>query len=168
MGLTRPRAYQIFDIDYKQSVRVVTVSNVTLSGGAPSQVDGVSLSQNDRVLVTGQSTASQNGIYYVSQVGVAGGGGSPWILTRATDGNKYGQKNSTTLGEGAYFLITGGDDAGEAYVCNVTGTIVFGTTNITFAQFSQVQPIQAGNGLGAFSTSTRHIRQLAAIDNFLW
>ena len=26
---------------------------------------------------------------------------------------------------------------------------------------------QAGNGLGAFSTSTKHIRQLAAIDNFL-
>ena len=25
----------------------------------------------------------------------------------------------------------------------------------------------AGNGLGAFSTSTKHIRQLAAIDNFL-
>ena len=27
---------------------------------------------------------------------------------------------------------------------------------------------QAGNGLGAFSTSTRHIRQLAAIDNLSW
>ena len=27
---------------------------------------------------------------------------------------------------------------------------------------------QAGSGLGAFSTSTRHMRQLAAIDSFLW
>ena len=27
---------------------------------------------------------------------------------------------------------------------------------------------QAGSGLGAFSTWTRHIRQLAAIDSFLW
>jgi hypothetical protein len=26
---------------------------------------------------------------------------------------------------------------------------------------------QAGKGLGAFSTSTKHMRQLAAIDNFL-
>ena len=26
---------------------------------------------------------------------------------------------------------------------------------------------QAGNGLGAFSTSTRHMRQLAAMDSFL-
>jgi len=27
---------------------------------------------------------------------------------------------------------------------------------------------QAGRGLGAFSTWTRHIRQLAAMDSFLW
>ena len=26
----------------------------------------------------------------------------------------------------------------------------------------------AGSGFGAFSTCTRHIRQLAAIDSFLW
>ncbi len=27
---------------------------------------------------------------------------------------------------------------------------------------------QAGSGLGAFSTCTRHMRQLAAMDSFLW
>ena len=27
---------------------------------------------------------------------------------------------------------------------------------------------QAGSGLGAFSTSTRHMRQLAAMESFLW
>jgi hypothetical protein len=27
---------------------------------------------------------------------------------------------------------------------------------------------QAGRGFGAFSTSTRHMRQLAAIDRYLW
>ena len=27
---------------------------------------------------------------------------------------------------------------------------------------------QAGSGFGAFSTCTRHIRQLAAIDSFRW
>ena len=27
---------------------------------------------------------------------------------------------------------------------------------------------QAGSGFGAFSTSTRHMRQLAAMDSFLW
>ena len=27
---------------------------------------------------------------------------------------------------------------------------------------------QAGSGLGAFSTCTRHMRQLAAMESFLW
>jgi hypothetical protein len=27
---------------------------------------------------------------------------------------------------------------------------------------------QAGSGFGAFSTCTRHMRQLAAMDSFLW
>ena len=60
MGLTRPRAAQIFNLDYKQATRVVTTTNITLSGGAPRQVDGVTLNLNDRVLVTGQSTSRQN------------------------------------------------------------------------------------------------------------
>jgi len=33
MALTRPRAYQIYDIDYKQATRVATTTNITLSGG---------------------------------------------------------------------------------------------------------------------------------------
>lgn len=48
-------------------------------------VDTVTLSLNDRVLVNGFAGASQkyNGIYYVSQLGVAST--TQWILTRATD-----------------------------------------------------------------------------------
>ena len=38
MGLTRIRAEQISDIDYKQAVRVISTSNVTLTGGAPSKL----------------------------------------------------------------------------------------------------------------------------------
>ena len=58
MGLTKPRASQIYNLDYKQAARAVTVSNVTLSGGTPAVVDGVTLALNDRVLVTGQTTGS--------------------------------------------------------------------------------------------------------------
>ena len=66
MGLTRPRAHQLQDIDYKQTARAVTTSNIAnLSGGAPATVDGVSLALRDRILVTSQSTGSENGIYYV-------------------------------------------------------------------------------------------------------
>ena len=74
MGLTRPRAYQIYDLDYKQAVRVVITTDTNLTGGAPSLVDGVSLSLNDRVLVTGNDPASENGLYYVTTVGTGSNG----------------------------------------------------------------------------------------------
>ena len=87
MGLTRPRAAQIFNIDYKQAVRAVTVSNIAVSGGAPNLVDGVNLSVNDRILVTGQDTHSDNGLYYVRTVGT----GSNGTWTRTTDANDTGE-----------------------------------------------------------------------------
>ena len=92
MGLTKPRASQIYNLDYKQSTRVVTVANVTLAGGAPNQVDGVNLSLNDRILVTGQSTASQNGLYYVTTVG----SGSNGTWARTSDGNETVREHHRT------------------------------------------------------------------------
>jgi hypothetical protein len=62
---------------------------------------------------------------------------TPWILTRATDGNKYIPNSANGLDLGSYFLVTGGGDAGEAYVINTPGTLIIGTTNVTFVQFSQ-------------------------------
>jgi hypothetical protein len=35
MGLTRPRAHQLQDIDYKQTSRAITTTNITLSGSVP-------------------------------------------------------------------------------------------------------------------------------------
>ena len=100
MALTRPRAYQIYDIDYKQAVRVVTTTNITLSGGAPNTVDGISLVLNNRVLVTGQSTASENGIYFVSTVG----SGSNGTWERSIDTNSTGELLSGTI-----VMVTEGD-----------------------------------------------------------
>ena len=83
MALTKPRAYQIYDIDYKQATRAVTVANVTLTAGAPNNVDGVNLSANDRVLVTGQTTTSQNGVYVVVTLGTGANG--TWTRSGDTD-----------------------------------------------------------------------------------
>jgi hypothetical protein len=93
MALTRPRAYQIYDIDYKQAVRVVAVTNVTLAGGAPNSVDGVNLSVNDRVLVTAQTGSVQNGIYYVTVLGTGANG--TW--TRSIDTDTTGELLSGTI-----------------------------------------------------------------------
>lgn len=45
-------------------------------------VDGITLALNDRVLVKNQTSAAQNGIYYLSTLGSAT---VPWVLTRTTD-----------------------------------------------------------------------------------
>ena len=86
MGLTRPRAHQVSDSDYKQSVRVISESNVTLSGGTPATVDGVSLALGDRILVAGQTAGAENGLYKVTVVG--SGSNGTWARTK--DGDDQG------------------------------------------------------------------------------
>jgi len=136
MGLTRPRAQQIYDIDYKQATRAVTTTNITLSGGAPSQVDGVTLSHNDRVLVTGQTTASQNGIYYI----VTLGSGSNGTWSRSTDSNQTGE-----LLAGTIIMVTEGIVYADTQWKLITDNpIVIGTTALTFTQNYMANSISGG------------------------
>jgi hypothetical protein len=108
-------------------------------------VDGVSVSNTARVLVYAQANAVQNGVYTVTNPGNAT---AQWVLTRATDANTFGLANPNTLGQGdAFFVSSGNTGAGRTYICNTSGTITFGTTNITFAQISSAQIYAAGTGL---------------------
>ena len=138
MGLTRPRAAQIYDIDYKQAVRVITTSNITLSGGAPVVVDGVTLSLNDRVLVSGQTTASQNGIYIVSVLGTGANG--TWI--RSTDTNATGELLSGTI----VMVTEGSTYADTSWKLTTNDPITIGTTALTFE-------INTGNAFGVISAN---------------
>ena len=125
MGLTRPRAQQIFDIDYKQATRVITITNIVLSGGAPAVVDGVSLVAKDRVLVTGQTTASQNGLYLVSVVGVGSDG--TWV--RTGDGNETGE-----IEAGMIIMVTEGITYHDTqWLLTTNNPIIIGTTTLVFA-----------------------------------
>lgn len=108
-------------------------------------IDGVTLNSADRVLVYEQTDQTQNGIYTVTNTGSVS---TNWVLTRATDADSYGPSDPDSLGQGdAFFVQEGAAGAGETYVMNTEGTITFGTTNITFAQFSSAQIYSAGNGL---------------------
>jgi hypothetical protein len=128
MALTKPRAYQIYDIDYKQAVRVITVSNISLTLGAPNSVDGVNLSVNDRVLVAGQSSAAQNGIYYVTTLG----SGSNGTWTRSIDTDTTGE-----LLAGTIVMVTEGlVYADTQWKLTTNDPIVIGTTPLVFAQNS--------------------------------
>ena len=108
-------------------------------------IDGVTLNSADRVLVYEQTDQTQNGVYTVTNTGSAS---TNWVLTRATDADSYGPSDPDSLGQGdAFFVQEGAAGAGETYVMNTEGTITFGTTNITFAQFSSAQIYSAGDGL---------------------
>ena len=121
-------------------------ATLTNSGSLEAiSIDGVSLTTNDRVLVYNQSNAAHNGVYYVSTVG---DGVTAWVLTRATDADSYGASDSDALGEGdAFFVLEGDTGAGELYVMNTSGTITFGTTNITFVVIAETAVYSAGSGL---------------------
>jgi hypothetical protein len=105
------------------------------------EIDGVSMSTNDRVLVYQQTTGLQNGIYVVTTVG---SGSTNWVLTRSADANTSSEGDPGTLGGGDYFFVQSGDTQGFfAFICTNTSAIVFGTTSITFNEFSQV-PVYTG------------------------
>ena len=137
MALTKPRAYQIYDIDYKQATRAVTVANVSLTGGAPNNVDGVNLSVNDRVLVTEQTIQSQNGVYIVTTLGT----GSNGTWARSGDTNETGE-----LLAGTIIMVTEGVIYADTQWKLITDNpIVIGTTPLVFTQNYLANVIQAGN-----------------------
>jgi hypothetical protein len=107
--------------------------------------DGIAVPLNSRVLVYNQTNQVQNGVYTLTTVG---SGSTNWVLTRATDADTYAPFSPNSLGQGdAFFVTNGNTGAGETYICNTVGTIIFGTTNITFAQISTAQVYTAGTGL---------------------
>jgi hypothetical protein len=137
MGLTRIRAEQISDIDYKQAVRVIELTNVTLAGGAPALVDGVSLNLNDRILVAGQGTTSQNGLYDVTVVGTGTDG--TWV--RTSDANATGEINA-----GMIVAVTEGSTYADTLWMLITDNpIDIGVTGLVFQQTT-------GNG-GAYGNA---------------
>jgi hypothetical protein len=130
-----------------------TLTNAgTLAAFAP---DGPTAQVGDRILVYNQTNAFENGVYTVTTVG---SGAVAWVLTRATDADTYAVKSPNGLGLGDAFFVTSGDTgAGETYVCNTSGTITFGTTNITFVQISSAQVYSAGTGLNLSPATTFNI-----------
>ena len=126
MPLTRPKAHQLQDSDFKQSVRLLSASNVSLSGGAPATLDGASLALGDRILVTGQTTGSQNGLYKVSVVG--SGSNGTWIRTR--DGDDTGDITAGMI----TYIESGTTYADKTYKLTTDNPITIGSTALTFEE----------------------------------
>lgn len=128
-------------LNIKSPARVATTgSNITLSGGAPNTLDGVTLAANDRILVKDQTNKTQNGIYYVDTLGT----GSNGTWSRTTDAD-----TGAELVAGTYIYVSAGtQNASSSWVQSTQGTIVIGTSNIVWTLYSQVTTIAASNITG--------------------
>jgi hypothetical protein len=126
-------------LDVKDSVKAATTTNVTLDGGAPNVVDGVTLSLGSRVLVKSQTDASENGIYVVQVLGT----GADGVWVRSIDAD-----TSEKVTSGMFTFVEGGETYDNAgFVLATDGEIVLDTTNLSFSQFSGAGQITAGDGL---------------------
>jgi hypothetical protein len=123
MALTRPRYSSIVDSDFKQSVRTVTTTDITLSGGAPSTYDGLTLSLNDSILVNAQANAAQNGIYQVNTVGTGSNG---------TWGRRFDANDGTRLTSGTQVPIVDGSFVGQVFRLITPDPITINVTNLAF------------------------------------
>ena len=103
-----------------------------------------------RILVKDETNQAYNGVYDVVSVG---SGASAWQLIRSSDADTYGS-GTGDLSQNDYFFVQNGSvNEGSSYVVTTVGTITFGTTNITFAQFSSSQVYNAGTGLTLTDTT---------------
>ena len=149
--LVRVEAPSNLNATYNNGTAGVGATLTNAGTQAAITIDGVALSSADRVLIYNQTNAAHNGIYTVTTVG---DGASNWVLTRATDADSYGASDPDSLGEGdAFFVKEGATGAGELYVMNTSGTITFGTTNITFTVIAETAVYSAGNGITLTGTT---------------
>lgn len=125
-------------------------ATLTATANGTLTIDSTVAQAAQRVLIKDCDDQAENGIYVVTTVG---NGSTAYVMTRASDADTYGEQGAESLDEGSYFFVTGGTSLkGAAFVCNTAGTITFGTTPITFGEFSQAQVYSAGTGISLTNT----------------
>jgi hypothetical protein len=108
-------------IKWKNSVKCATTANITLSGVQP--IDGISATEESRVLVMDQTDAEDNGIY----IAAAGA----WA--RSSDLNVAAAFPSATV-----MVESGSVNADKAFICIVDQGLTLDTTDLIWAEFGTV------------------------------
>lgn len=130
---------RVTGLSWKQAVHVLAISNVPLTGSTPLEIDGHTLNDTERVLLIGQTTTSQKGIY---DVAISGGS---YTLTRSSDVDVY-----TELRGLAVFVQQGTSYANTGWVQTADNLTDF--SGQTWAQFSGAGLYAAGSGLSLDGT----------------
>jgi hypothetical protein len=127
------------------SVEAATTANISDLSDPPATIDGVTLTDQMRVLVKNQTSKSQNGIYVYDLATTA--------LLRASDFNSVGE-----IQGGDFVFVTGGSTFENTGFVQTEKVTTLGTDPIDWFQFSGAGSFVAGNGLtltgGSFSIDT--------------
>lgn len=128
--------------DFKDSVRVVSRSNINLSASVLS-IDGITLADKDRVLLTAQTSQAQNGIYTWST--------ATSKLTRAEDADSIFELSPGTK----VYVEEGTNNARTNWTLITSGIITPGVTNIVFAKENQIGTTDIS---GTYGNSTKTLQ----------
>ncbi|WP_095138382.1 phage tail protein [Pseudomonas sp. Irchel s3a10] len=121
-------AEELGKLDGKQSVRVAASTNIVLNGA--QQIDGVAVIAGDRVLLTNQTLAKDNGPWIVANC--------DWV--RATDAN-----TSAKVTPGLTVMVEEGTANGDSlWHLTTNAPITLGTTALTFKMLAGRTGIAAG------------------------
>ena len=121
-------AEELGKLDGKQSVRVAASTNIVLSGA--QQIDGVAVITGDRVLLTNQTLAKDNGLWIVAN--------GDWV--RATDAN-----SSAKVTPGLTVMVEEGTANGDSlWHLTTNAPITLGTSALTFKMLAGRTGIAAG------------------------
>jgi hypothetical protein len=124
-------------LDVKDSVEAATTGDIDLTSSTdPNPVDGVTLTDGDRILLKDQTTASENGIYAAATATDP----TTWTRTPDADGDD--------LTDGTFVWVNEGTtNADKGFILTTDDPITVGTTDLTFVQFSGAGQISAGTNL---------------------
>ena len=109
--------------------------------GTYLNIDGANVQTvGTRILVKNEANQAWNGIYTYANT---------TAIVRASDADEYGPDSAEQFSINDYFFTTNGVvNEGHAFIVSApSGTITFGTSNITFALFSTSQVYDAGTGI---------------------
>ena len=126
-------------LDIKESVVATTDgTNIDLTSSAdPGSIDGVTLSDGDRILLKDQTTAAENGVYEATTAA------DPSSWARATDVDEDEEVDAGMF----VFVEEGTSFANKGFVLVSDDPLVVGADDLQFSQFSGAGQITAGNAL---------------------
>jgi len=153
--------------NYSNGISGVGATLTATANGVLGTVGGYGgLIVTSRVLVKNQLVTIQNGIYEVTSLGVNDPGGSPWILTRATD---FDGSPTSEVEAGDMTYVQEGTLGGTQWVQTNVGTgllpdhVIIGTDPVIFSQFSGVGTYTAGTGINILVNTISNTGVLSAI-----